>query len=76
MWRKKLINKKSISDYVWLKCHYIWKVEWEIRIVFYEWTILEDLWEQVKCSMMDRYIHSSDDLFEIILPKNKVSITK
>ena len=75
MWRKKL-NKKNINEWIWLKCRYIWKIDWISRIVLYEGTILEDLWDQIKCEMVDRYIYSSDDLFEITLPKKWVVITK
>lgn len=75
MWRKKL-NKKNINEWIWLKCRYIWKIEWLPRIVLYEGVIIEDLWDQIKCEMVDRYIYSSDDLFEVTLPKKWVTVTK
>lgn len=71
---KKRINKRNIKDWTWVKCHYVWRVEWCARIVLYEGTVIEDLWDDVKCKMMDRYIHVSDDLFEVTLPKKWVTI--
>lgn len=52
------------------------KEEWSNRIVLYEGTVLEDLWDTVKCIMMDRYIYVSDSQFMITLPKNKIKLTK
>lgn len=72
---KKKINKNSIKDWTGYKCTYVWKIEWISRIVLYEGIILDDLWDKVRCSMVDKYIHVSDDLFEITLPKKKVNIT-
>lgn len=77
MFNRKIYRKpKVITEYKWLFCYYIWRIEWTNRIVCYEWEILEDLWDYVKCSMVDRYIHTPNDKIEITLPKKKIKIIK
>ena len=71
---KKKINKSNIKDWIWVKCYYIWKVKEHARIGLYEGTVIEELWDDVKCKMMDRCIHVSNDLFEVTLPKKWVTI--
>lgn len=74
---KKTRNKKvnqNPQDYTKKKCSFVGRIEWISRIVFYEGRVLEDLWEKVKCEMMDRYIHNSNDLFEIILEKKQIKL--
>ena len=62
------------KSYKWINCYYIWFVK--NRFVLYDWHIKEDLWNNVKCIMIDQYIYANKEPFEIILPKNKINITK
>lgn len=74
MWRKKRKNKNNIKDWTGLKCYYIWPIEWELNIVYYEWTVVEDLWDKVLCNMRDRNINRSDDYFNITLEKKVTNL--
>ena len=65
-------TKKKIETWTWLRCYYVWKVD--NIIVLYEGTILEDLWDTVKCKMMYRDVKTSNDFFEITLTKKSIKI--
>ncbi len=70
------ITKNLIKNWKWLQCWYVWKIWESEKIVLYEWTIKEDLWDKVKCIMVDQNINTSYTPFEIILDKNKINIIK
>ena len=74
--RKRKSNfKPIIKTIVWKNCFFVGKNErcpW--RIVSFTWIILQDLWENVECEMMDNYINVPNTLFKIILPKKSVKI--
>lgn len=72
----KRITKKITENRKWFNCWYVWKIEWKSEIVLYEWTVIEDLWEKIKCSMIDQHILADKNLFEIILPKSKVIVIR
>lgn len=69
-------KKKKIEKWVWLYCTYVWKREDLWRIVLFEWKIVEDLWDEVKCEMIDKRIHVNDDKFFVNLPKKKIKLMK
>lgn len=72
---KRKRNYKVYDDWLWLDCWYIWRVDNHTDVVCYEWKVIEDLGKEVKCKMVDKNIHKSNDLFEIILPKKSVTVT-
>lgn len=67
---------KSLKSWVWISCYYVWKIEWLNRIVLYEWIIKEDLWDEVKCTMVDQHIKANHTPFDIILQKDKINLIK
>jgi len=73
--RKTTFNKPIIKTIVWKSCFFVGKIKrcpW--RIVLFIWIIVQDLWENVECEMIDKYIHAPKTLFKIILPKKSIKI--
>lgn len=78
---KKTVNKKKnqkMLNWEKQKISFVWrdkareKSKW--RIVCYEWRVLEDLWDTVKCEMIDRYIHNDNIAFIKTFLKKEVKI--
>jgi len=72
---RKKINKRKSDNWTRLQCYYIWQINNDWPIVLYDWVIIEDLGEEVICSMMDRSIDKSDDFFKIKLQKKIIKLT-
>lgn len=74
---KKITNKKTLNKNIWLwkKCRYIWKIEENERIVLYEWVIIKELWDNIECEMIDKYIYNDNIPFNIILAKKNIHLT-
>jgi len=75
---KKTVNKKISrlkKDWKWLKCSYVWYDRPKTnRIVYYEWTILNDLWDTVLCEFIDKYILVDDTKFNMTLEKKQIKL--
>ena len=69
---RKRVNQKQ-KKIVGSKVSYVGKYEkcWA-RIVLFEWIILEDLWDKVKCKMIDKYIYVPNTPFEATFFKNQI----
>lgn len=72
---RKKINKRKNEDWARIHCYYIWQINNEWPIVLYDWVVIEDLWDKVVCSMMNRNTNKSDEFFNITFSKNLIKLT-
>ena len=70
------MRKTTVKNWVWQNCYFVGKLKNITRCVLYEWKVIEDLWDKVRCEMVDQYVKADKTPFIIIFPKTKINIQK